>query len=151
NRGNPFSERHAFSITLNLGKKAEEHLSEILLKDPQWTNWDRTITLTRAVGKSGNTESQFSAGGVDKQSEPLFVQQVLQELREKKETHYLTLDADRSYPPTDIQGNVFMDAMKADWESSAMTRNLAFRPSRSMYVDWMRSFIALESQEALKH
>jgi ABC-type lipoprotein export system ATPase subunit len=147
-RGNPFEQPHSISLTLSLGRRAEELLGQALQTHPQWPHWDRTITLTRSWNGQGHPQAEISAGGIGQLYQHPFADNIVQSLSQAKETHYLFLDADRSYPSVDIQAHAYVDALKQNWDT--LRRQLAFRTSRTMYDDWLRFFLARETQQATK-
>ncbi|HYU18815.1 MAG TPA: AAA family ATPase [Chloroflexota bacterium] len=146
-RGDPFQELHAFTVVLQLTE------SEAALVSPElWTQhvgpageWDRTVRLESRRGADGDPVQQVTAAGAaDPQPTRSFAEQVVQQLRQREETQHLYLDADRAYPPLQIQPYQYAEALSQPYESIELTKQWAFRPTRAMYEEWIKYFLGRE-------
>ena len=76
---------------------------------------------------------------------------VVEVLRQREETQHLYLDSDRSYPPYQIEAHRYAEIKAVDWDSPEFTRQWAYRPTRTLYEEWMKYFIGVEERSATEH
>ncbi|MCK4579339.1 MAG: AAA family ATPase, partial [Candidatus Marinimicrobia bacterium] len=153
-RGNPFDEPHDITIRLQLSSELADPIKNILLernKQDYYHNWDHTLILNSK--KPGGTNQGIIAGGTyDQDFQPQTVgAHVVHELRSMKELFHLYIDSDRSYPPIGINSHQVIEAEKTDWDSLAWRKQWAFQPTRSLYEEWLKYFLARERQLADQH
>jgi hypothetical protein len=87
-----------------------------LAGDPAFAHWDRTLTIDNR-NLPGNSLERIEAGGiVDAQQRIKFGEAVINQLRQSKSVHFLSLDADRAYPKKNINVNEIAQAYWIDWE-----------------------------------
>lgn len=150
-RGDPFQENHDFTVVLKL---SDDPLA--LIGEEAWeahfgslgVEWDGTLVLDSRVKDSDRVEV-ISAGGIsDPPVAQGFASHVVNHLRARQEIQHLHLDADRSYPPFHLQPHEFAAALASDWESAESKKQWAYRPSRTLYEEWNKFFLAHESQVA---
>lgn len=153
-RGNPFAEDHEASIAFRLdtalvGRIPADFLSHC---ERSGVKWDGVITIESRREAGGQHIERIAACG---EGEDGLMRQLAAQLgevlRREKETNYLSLDADRSYPPMQVQPHQYAEALTRDWESEQWQKNRAFVPTRTMYDEWLQYFLAKESQDATKH
>lgn len=151
-RGNPLSDPHDFSITalvpLNIREAVNEKFSSFLPVE----GWNGLLEY-RAVGEDGGAVvEQTTALGID---DPAISSQVAQTaistFREQLGTQHLYLDADRAYPPMQIQPHQYNEILSHDWTSEAFTKQFSYRPTRTLYEEWHKYFIALEETVSGAH
>lgn len=148
-RGDPFSEMHSFSITIKIYESLESIMNE--QERQQYPaaaiQWDGTITVKSVREENGTHRQSVLAGGSgDENMRVRLGTRISDIIRERKETHYLSLDSDRAYPPLAVQPHEFASALEQDWESPQWMKQRAFLPARTMYDDWIKYFLATEGQ-----
>lgn len=153
-RGSLFGEEHEVLVVFRLDVSLLQRLPEELVSNwqRQGMEWDGVITLTSKRDSQGRHSDRILAGGVgDENIRSQLADQIRSLLQQEKETSYLSLDADRSYPPMQVQPHQYAEALGRDWDSQQWQRNRAFVPTRAMYDEWLQCFLAKESQEATRH
>lgn len=149
-RGDPFSDPHDFSLQFFLAEGVSDAVDNGLSHCPGYSEWDRTLTIEDQKGL-GRNESRTIAGGVsDPDQANHFAQQVVNALRQTQQVHFLSLDADRSYPKRNINFNEVAQAYEIDWEGIEYTRGRSFRTSKTLYDEWIKFFLAQENQSGTK-
>jgi hypothetical protein len=71
---------------------------------------------------------------------------VIHHLQQSRDVHFLSLDADRAYPKRDINVNQLASAYEIDWTGTEYTRGRAFKPTTTLYDEWIKYFLAMENQ-----
>jgi energy-coupling factor transporter ATP-binding protein EcfA2 len=71
--------------------------------------------------------------------------------RAAREVNYLYLDSDRAYPPVPIHPHQLAEAWGQPWDSPEWSRQWSFKTSRTLYEEWMKYFLALETTVATRH
>jgi len=154
-RGDPFSEPHSFSVSIRfnetigslLDEQQVQHYTQIGI------SWNGVLTVTSNKNEQGQHNHQLFAHG-DGSEEIVqrvnLAAQLIGKLHERKNTHYLSLDADRAYPPIEIHPQHYAQALAEDWESPQKKKHRAFAPTRTMYEEWVKFFLAKETQDATK-
>ena len=71
-------------------------------------------------------------------------------IQSAREVQYLFLDADRSYPPTAVQPHEYGQVLQRSWQTVEDRLASAFRPSRTLYGEWMQYMVATEGQSATR-
>lgn len=153
-RGDPFSEEHEVSLDVRLDSALAERLSPDFVErlKSKGVLWNGVISLSSCRSVDGNHQISKVAGGDGDRNERVQLAERLSEvLQQTKETNYLSLDADRSYPPMQIQPHLYAQALERDWDTPEWRKNRAFAPTRTMYDEWLQYFLAKESQDATKH
>lgn len=150
-RGDPFSDEHDFSLQFFLAEGVSDAIDNGLAAEPAFASWDRTLTIVSRNRSSGQ-HSEVLAGGVPEEGQlrTHFSERVIDQLRQSKEVHFLSLDADRAYPKKDINLNQMAQAFEIDWEGSEYKRGRSFRTTTTLYDEWIRYFLALENQSGAK-
>lgn len=155
-RGNPMQEPHSFELHLSLPFEANEILpAQILTKNEDWlvhsvASWDQTLRLHSYRGESNqDAGTHVRAGGVaDPDASNRLGNQLANGLKQRPETHYLSLDADRSYPKIQINPTHFAEAQSTDWTLPQHHKQRAYRKTQDLYEEWLRYFLAIEAQYA---
>lgn len=153
-RGDPFSEEHIVSIDVLLDSTLFERLPNDLSErcKADGVLWNGVIKLSSSRSDIGNHTISMIAGGEGDQNRRIELARELSKvLQQAKETNYLSLDADRSYPPMQVQPHLYAQALERDWETPEWRKNRAFVPTRAMYDEWLQYFLAKESQDSTKH
>lgn len=153
NRGDPFSQEHDVTVL------AQVPADDLLLQDEALTNeiqaaggsWTGGLRLTSMLGSAGSQTRSVTAEGIPPPHDQQVGERVVERLRQRRETQHLYLDSDRSYPPVQIDPNRYGKIVAQDWKSPEFTRSSAFRPTRTLYQDWMKYFIGVEGRSATEH
>lgn len=153
-RGNPFDEPHSARVVMRVSDVYRAPLQEEVLPDfvanapPEW---DGTLILESRRDDAG-AATTISAGGIaDAQSNQWLTNHFVTAHQQAREVNYLYLDADRSYPPIPIQPHQLAEAWTQPWESPEFTRQFSFRTSRTLYEEWLKYFLALETRVATRY
>src|SRR5450830_1656139 len=148
-RGDPFSEEHDVSLDVRLDSALFERLPPDFVESCKANGvlWNGVISLSSRRAVNGHHQVTKIAGGDGDPNQRLkLAEQLSAVLQQTKETNYLSLDADRSYPPMQIQPHLYAQALERDWETPEWRKNRAFAPTRAMYDEWLQYFLAKESQ-----
>ena len=151
-RGNPFSDEHELTVL------AQVPAEDLLLQDEALTNhiqaaggsWTGELHLTSRRDSTGS-QMIVTAEGIPSPHDQQVGQRVVSLLRQRKETQHLYLDSDRSYPPVQIEPHRYGEIWAQDWNNPEFTRNWAYRPTRTLYEEWMKYFIGVEERSATEH
>lgn len=148
-RGNPFEDLHQFELIFYLAEGVSSSIDEGVRALPEYATWDRTLTI-----KSANTSGHhltITAGGIsDRSGAGQFAQRTVQLLRNSKDVHFLSLDADRAYPRKSFNSNQIAEAYEIEWEGAEYTRGRSYRPSSTLYDEWIKYFLAQENQSGTR-
>lgn len=153
-RGNVFGEIHDISVEFRFDISLQSKLADGFVANLQrhGIEWNGVITLYSKRDSSGSYSDRIIAGGAGNETlRCQLADQIRHLLQQEKETNYLSLDADRSYPPMQVQPHQYAEALGRDWDSLQWQRNRAFVPTRAMYDEWLQYFLAKESQIATRH
>jgi len=149
-RGDPFSDPHDFSLQFYLSEGVSTAIDEGLNGEPGFQEWDRTLTI-QDRNLEGNVLKRIDAGGVtDKNQSTQFANRVIQCLGQSSEVHFLSLDADRSYPKKNINFNEMAQAYEIEWEGLEYTRGRSFKTTSTLYDEWLKYFLAQENQSGTR-
>jgi predicted ATPase len=176
-RGDPLSDAHSVQATFHLGIPLDTILTNPA--DVSWVHsnnirWDGSITILskrqvaappsrQVMDPRGRLVQQFAptptqglvltihAGGCIDALSTQLANKIKTALQSLSSTHYLFLDADRSYPPLSFDNNEFVQALLRDWESKEWKRQRAYRPTRTLYTEWVEYCIATETQAGAEH
>ena len=152
-RGDPFAEEHDISVV------AQVPADDLLLQDEVLANdirerggsWTGELRLSSRRGPEGSQPTSVTAEGIPHPHDQEIGQRIVRQLHQRKETQHLYLDADRSYPPVQIDPRRYGEIWEQDWKNPEFTRNWAFRPTRTLYDEWMKYFIGVEERSATEH
>lgn len=108
---------------------------------PVFDVWDRTLTVSR----SPHHGIKISAGGVPEDQNADFAHRAVDLIGRSRQIHYLSLDADRSYPKMDVPSHQLGEAFERDWETTK--KQSSTRPTRSLYEEWFRYLLGKANQE----
>ena len=152
-RGDPFADEHDITVV------AQVPADDLLLQDEALANamqevggsWTGGLCLTSRHDSTGLRIMSVAAEGITPPGDQEIAQHIVRLLRQRKETQHLYLDADRSYPPVQIEPHFYGDIWAQDWKSPEFTRNWAYRPTRTLYDEWMKYFIGVEERSAVEH
>ena len=152
-RGDPFSDEHDLTVL------AQVPTDDLLLQDEALTNdiqaaggsWTGGLRLTSRRDSTGSQTMSVTALGIPSPHDQQVGNRVVTLLRQRKETQHLYLDADRSYPPLRIEPHRYGEIWAQDWQNPEFTRSWAFRPTRTLYEEWMKYFIGVEERSATEH
>jgi|GEM_PF-518850 len=149
-RGDPFADPHEFSLQFYLAEGVSDAIDEGLSGEPVFAQWDRTLSIESRVGP-GSTVSRVEAGGIaDAAAKENFARRVVETLKQSKDVHFLSLDADRAYPKKNINVNEIAQAYEIDWEGIEYTRGRSFKTSKTLYDEWIKYFLAQENQSGTR-
>jgi hypothetical protein len=141
-RGDPFADVHSFEIVAVIAK----HELVDAGVAPDW--WDGSLSLVSSRSDGGHTESVEAGGADDPNARLTAAHGIINHLRQRKETQHLRLDADRAYPPMQIQSNEIGQIYERDWLDADFTKQFSFRPTKTLYEEWHKYFIGLEGKAA---
>ncbi len=153
-RGNPFAEEHEVRLEVQLdaslfGRLSQDYIANCKKNGLQWNG---IVSLSSSRTADAQYREVKIAGGQGNESERTDLANKLCELlKQEKETNYLSLDADRSYPPMQVPAHLYAEALGRDWETIQWQKNRAYVPTRAMYDEGLQYFLAKESQDATKH
>ncbi len=149
-RGDPFSDLHDFSLQFYLAEGVSEAIDKGLSGEEVFQQWDRTLTIQDSNISNKNI-SKIEAGGIlDTKQSTNFANRVIEQLRQSKNVHFLSLDADRAYPKKNIHVNEVAQAYETDWEGMEYTRGRSFKPTTTLYDEWIKYFLAQENQSGTR-
>lgn len=152
-RGDPFGEPHSFSVSIRFNETIDDLLDEQQAQQfaQNGISWHGVLTVTSNRNEQGqHTQQLIAHGDGDEAQRVNLAAQLIQKLNERKHTHYLSLDADRAYPPIEIHPQHYAQTLSEDWESPQKKKHRAFAPTRTMYEEWVKFFLAKETQDATK-
>jgi hypothetical protein len=145
-RGDPFVDAHDFSLKFYLAVGVSAAIDEGLAGQPSFKQWDRTLTVTSRRINNQHSE-RVSAGGLGDSGEAeALATQVINALRNSSAVHFVSLDADRSYPKKNIHTHEIGQIYDIDWEAIEYTRGRSFKSTATLYDEWIKYFLAQENQ-----
>jgi predicted ATPase len=146
-RGDPFSDAHDFSLQFYLAKDVNVEI-EKFVSEQGFVEWDRTLTI-ESRNLPGQNEMRIEAGGIsDVNRRTNFASKIIEWLKKSKAVHFVSLDADRSYPKKSINFNEIAQAYVTDWEGAEYTRGRSFKMTATLYDEWIKYCLAQENQSA---
>ena len=149
-RGDPFNDPHDFSLQFYLAEGVSNAVDIDLSSQPQFARWDRTLTIQSRRGETED-DSRILAGGITDQTESAqFANQVVNALKQSQQVHFLSLDSDRAYPKMQVSSRQAAEAYETDWNKTEYTRGRSFRPSSTLYDEWIKYCLAQENQAGTK-
>lgn len=149
-RGEVFNDSHDIELQFYLATGVSDAVDVELAPHENYGAWDRTLTL-RSCNTSDARRTTIEAGGItDPAQSANFASSVISKLQSSREVHFLSLDADRSYPKKNVNINQMAEAYGIDWEGVEYTRGRSFMPTSTLYDEWMRYFLAQENQTGTK-
>jgi hypothetical protein len=144
-RGNPFDEDHDFRVVVEVptaSVQLPEHAMTQLATLGE--SWSGQLVLTSRRENGQLYGPVIVASGLSSPYDRQFAQEVVNALRQRQETQHLYLDADRSYPPVQIEPHRYGEILQQQWGDPAFTRQWAHRPTRTLYEEWMKYFLGVE-------
>ena len=152
-RGDPFGDEHDVTV------EAQVPAEDLLRRDEGLTGeiqeaggtWTGALRLTSRHDLTGGWWPPVTAEGIPAPNDEKIGARIVQLLRQRKETQHLYLDADRAYPPVQIEPHRYGEIWAQDWNSPEFTRDWAYRPTRTLYEEWMKYFIGVEERCATEH
>lgn len=148
-RGDPFSDPHDFLLQFYVAEAVSDAVDQGLSGEVAYREWDRTLTIEdRNVG---DQTSRIVAGGiVDENERTNFAHRVISQIQKSREVHFLSLDADRAYPKKTFNIHEVAQAYEIDWAGIEYTRGRSFRPTMTLYDEWIKYFLAQENQSGTR-
>lgn len=150
-RGDPVNDPHDFSVVARVPQS-----DELLPADLQERlsaaggTWDGVLQFRSRRDEAGQ-ELTVTPMMEDEALAQEVGNRVVAELRNRRETQHLYLDADRAYPPFQLQAHQFEQIFGQDWRSDEWTRQWSYRPTRTLYEEWIKYFIAVEERAGIEH
>lgn len=151
-RGNPLEEVHAIEVDVQVpiaDLAIPEYLTTEIAQSGQ--AWDGQLRLVSCRTADGQQTRTIMAGGVAGGISQQLGNSVVDLLRQRQETQHLYLDADRAYPPMQIEPHRYGEIWQQEWDSPEFTRQWAYRPTRTLYEEWMKYFLGVEERCATEH
>jgi AAA domain, putative AbiEii toxin, Type IV TA system/Protein of unknown function (DUF4435) len=144
-RGDPFSDQHEFSLTFFLSAGVSPAV-EKFVADQGFIEWDRTLTV-QSKRLAGAISTTVEGGGItDQNRRTHFAGRIVELLGQSQSVHFVSLDADRSYPKKNIHINEIAQAYQTDWEGAEYTRGRSFKMTATLYDEWIKYLLAQENQ-----
>ena len=145
-RGDPFKDEHDLSLRFHLAESLNEGVDINLQDRPEYNNWDRTLTISSQRDRNVGHRQEIVAGGVMEAHAVELAQNVVSILQQSQTVHFLCLDANRAYPKRTIHANEIGQAYETDWKNIEFTRGRSFKPSTTLYDEWIKYCLAQENQ-----
>jgi predicted ATPase len=145
-RGNVFDDPHDISLLFYLATGVSDAVEQGLVNEPGLVEWDRGIRIESRRGPQGHSIALEATGLRDQQMSRSFANRVHQILRSSRDVHFLSLDADRSYPRKAYNINEVAQAYEIDWAGEEYTRGRSFKTTNTLYDEWTKYFLAQENQ-----
>lgn len=146
-RGDPSQDEHEFSVTAVLPQEiADAACADVAA--PGSLAWDGTIRLLSVVTSQTGHRLEKHAVGIEEPYAAPLAERAVARMRARPETQHLYLDADRAYPPVQIQPHQFGEIWSQDWASPDFTRQWSYRTTKTLYEEWHKYFIATEEKFA---
>lgn len=149
-RGNALKEPHAVSARLQLTADFADPL--VALADDQFqqgaVGWDRSLSIRTTRSAAGNHTITLSAGGLEGEAARRIAKQAVQILRNQQTVHHVHLDADRGYATAALNPQQFASALSTDWTQANRLRDRSFRPTKTIFDDWMQYLVGKEASAA---
>lgn len=141
NRGNPLGEPHDLQL---VAKVPCDQLPETLKQcQERGVTWDGQLELD----SSEPGAREVTAVGL---SDMTYAREIgraaVQELRARKETQHLFLDSDRAYPPMPFNPQHLVELWSQPYGTEEFNRQWAYRPSRTLYEEWLKYLVAIEER-----
>ncbi|MBN8604845.1 MAG: AAA family ATPase [Planctomycetes bacterium] len=97
-RGDPFADVHELHLQFHVASDVSETVEQFVSSIEDFRAWDHTLLLH---SKRSDTETfcRITAGGVAPDKSETLTSNVVDRFRDSKDVHFLSLDADRAYPP----------------------------------------------------
>jgi energy-coupling factor transporter ATP-binding protein EcfA2 len=146
-RGNPFSDSHDFVLQFFVATGISTAVEAAVAGEPAFASWDRTLTIESSNASGTN----IRAGGLEEiEAGSRLAGLVIGRLRASQDVYFLSLDADRSYPKKDYNIHQVAEAYEIDWAGIEYTRGRSYRPTTTLYDEWLKYFLAQENQSGTK-
>lgn len=149
-RGNALNEPHAVSARLQLTEDFADPL--IALADTPFQeaaqDWDRSLGLRSTRSEAGNHSVTIRAGGLEGAAAESLARQAVEILRRQKTVHHVHLDADRAHTATALDQRKLLSALSTDWSQPQQLRNRSFRPTKTLFEDWLQYLVGAEAAAA---
>lgn len=141
-RGDPAGQQGSYWARLQLTDRPTELRDVVEEPLHAWLDtWDGTVTVL--------SDGRVVAGSDDHQGQALGAR-LLGLVQQAGEVFYLSLDADRSYPPTVVQPHEYGQLLQRRWETVEDRLASSFRLSRTLYGEWINYMVAREGQSATR-
>jgi ABC-type cobalamin/Fe3+-siderophores transport system ATPase subunit len=134
-RGNPFEENCDVAATIRVTNSPQTFFPLELAAGlgPDLVSWNGMLSVeARRLNQHGGLDRRFAAGGLDELNAANFGQHIINVLTQRRDTHHLYLDSDRSYPPLTIHPAHVQEAIEREWENPEWKRHRAFLPTRDL-------------------
>ena len=133
-RGNPFDREHEVEVVVNVPTADLELPEHLVTRLAHWAQeWNGELHLTSRRAPDRQHGPLVTAGGVPEPLAQEVAHTVVNLLLQRQETQHLYLDADRAYPPVQIEPHRYGEIWQQEWESPEFTRQWAHRPTRTFY------------------
>ncbi len=149
-RGSVYSDPHDVEIVFYLAPSVSPVVDQFV-NDLRFAGWDRTLQIKSTLSQEGdNNKRQITAGGVVESEAANAAALVIAAMRSMEAVHFLSLDADRSYPKRQLNAHQVAEAYDIDWTIAEYTKGRSFRSSATLYDEWLKYFLAKENQAGAK-
>jgi predicted ATPase len=152
-RGDPFAEPYSVEAAVRLTSRPQDFLPAGI-----WDafkagghDWTGELIWSSTRDDNGRKTESISAVGAAAGKEHELGTLIVNTVRGRQDTHHLYLDADRSYPQLQLQPYEYAEGLFRNWDTVEWKRNRAFLPTRNLYEDWIKYFLAKENQQATQH
>lgn len=154
-RGNPLDEPHRLEVTWHFADADDHETKSRFLPVASGTPdeellqaWAGTVRLVSAREVGSGSSAQLLADGVDPSVAGNTGERIAGWLRQRREVSHLYLDADRSYPPVTLHPQQYGEALNQPWDEPEWTKQWSFRPTKTLYEEWLKFFLAREQRAA---
>ncbi|EBP5277758.1 AAA family ATPase, partial [Salmonella enterica] len=149
-RGDPHGDSHDFKITALVPEDVRRQVNEACQDDAFPDPWQGLLQHSSHADEGGSnlTTDTLALGIADPTRAHTVGQTAINLLRTRPGTHHLYLDADRAYPPMQIAPHLYSEILSQNWTSADYTKQFSFRPTRTLYEEWHKYFIAVEERFA---
>ena len=150
-RGDPFSDLHEFCLQFYLTEDIGDYIDSKLQQNTAFSEWDRTLTLNSVNDPVKGCRKTITAGGITNTDESeSYARYVVEQLQQSNAVHFLSLDADRTYPKKNLNVNQVAEAYEIDWEGVEYTKGRSYRTTTTLYDEWIKYFLAQENQSGTR-
>jgi hypothetical protein len=108
--------------------------------------WSGRVELLSERRHDGTNISSVVALDIAAEHAQLIGGSTVQAYRNRRETCHLYLDSDRAYPSNVVNFQEFAQALEQDYGEPTFDRQFSFRPSRTMYSEWIKYMLSVEQQ-----
>lgn len=146
-RGNPLNDEHSVRVIADINERPEVFFELDQESESPSRGWSGKVEVRSERQDDGTTNiSSVLALDVPSEHSQLIGASTVQAYRNRRETCHLYLDSDRAYPSNVVNYQEFAQALEQEYGEPAFDRQFSFRPSRTMYSEWIKYMLSVEQQ-----